>query len=235
MRTIFCLLAFLCISAHIQAQQSTMKLIYVYDALCGWCYGFSSSITKLEAEYEQDFEVEVVSGGMVTGTRIGPIGEVAGYISQAYKDVEQRTGVQFGKGFLEGVLAEGSTLFTSVPPAVALSVFKELKPDQQLAFAARLQKAIYFDGIAPAENSAYAALAEEFGLNGAEFVQKMEEKNALEKAEADFSRSNKLGVSGFPTVIVQSGEEEYVIARGYLPYANLEVNYLRAKELLLRK
>ncbi len=46
---------------------STMKLIYVYDALCGWCYGFSPVITDFSARHASEFAVEVVSGGMVLG------------------------------------------------------------------------------------------------------------------------------------------------------------------------
>ncbi len=56
------------------------KLIYVYDALCGWCYGFSPVISKIHKEYKDSLEFEVISGGMILGDRIGPIGEVASYI-----------------------------------------------------------------------------------------------------------------------------------------------------------
>ena len=82
----------------------------------------------------------VISGGMITGPRIGPIGEVAGYIQQAYKDVEQATGVKFGEKFLTETLAQGTAIFTSIPPAIALSVFKTHLPEQAVAFAGTLQK-----------------------------------------------------------------------------------------------
>jgi len=126
----------------LNAQTKKMKVIYVYDALCGWCYGFSPVISKLHERHQEELEFEVLSGGMVTGERIGPIGEVAGYISQAYKDVERAAGVTFGEGFLKGILAEGSAIFTSIPPAVALTVFKQHQPKKAVPFAARLQKAI---------------------------------------------------------------------------------------------
>lgn len=58
-----------------------MKLIYVYDALCGWCYGFSPIIKQFYKKHKNHFDsIQVVSGGMIRGERIGAIGEVAPYI-----------------------------------------------------------------------------------------------------------------------------------------------------------
>jgi len=103
-----------------------MKLIYIYDALCGWCYGFAPAMRDFYQNHKNDFEtIDVISGGMITRERIGAIGEVAPYIKTAYKDVENRTGVKFGEKFLKDILEEGSTIFTSIPPSIALSVFKK--------------------------------------------------------------------------------------------------------------
>lgn len=201
------------------------NIIYVYDALCGWCYGFSPVMTAFAEKYADQVQIEVVSGGMITGERIGPIGEVAGYISQAYKDVEQRTGVTFGQGFLQDILADGKAIFTSIPPAKALSIIKRDCPEISLPFSARLQKAIYYDGIRPKDHEAYGALAAEYGLDAAEFTRKMDEPETLQLAQTDFGRAAQFGVTGFPTVIVERGGQYYAIARGYTPLALLERNY----------
>jgi putative protein-disulfide isomerase len=60
-----------------------MKMLYFYDALCGWCYGFSPVMQKTAEVYQDQFEFQVVSGGMISGSRIGPIGTVAPYIKTA--------------------------------------------------------------------------------------------------------------------------------------------------------
>ncbi|NJL75411.1 MAG: hypothetical protein HC892_10655 [Saprospiraceae bacterium] len=103
---------FLTVWANCQAQNTNrMKIIYVYDALCGWCYGFSPTMQEFHNKYQSELDFEVISGGMVTKDRIGPIGEVASYISWAYKEVERTTGVQFGTSFLQGVLKDGKAIF----------------------------------------------------------------------------------------------------------------------------
>jgi putative protein-disulfide isomerase len=214
--------------------QKTMKLIYVYDPLCGWCYGFSPVIEAFVKKYQADFEVEVISGGMVTGDRIGPIGEVAPYIAWAYKDVENATGVKFGSNFLDHVLKKGTAIFTSLPASYALTAFKTLKPAEQLSFAARLQKAVYFDGFEPLDTGQYGLLAAEFGLQAANFLMAMQSPKNLAATHAEFAMSQKLGVRGFPTVFLKDLDTYYNLAKGAVSLKILEQNYLSVKSMLKR-
>lgn len=175
---------------------------------------------------------EVVSGGMITGERIGPIGEVASYIKWAYKEVEQRCGVAFGQAFLEEVLEEGSAVFTSVPAAIALAIVKEEQPQRAVSFAGTLQKAIYYDGIRPLDLDAYAARAEAIGFDRAGFRARMEEGKYQDLARADFARSRQAGITGFPTVIGETeAGKRYALARGYVDRDRLEEAFGRLQQL----
>lgn len=216
-----------------------MKLVYAYDALCGWCYGFSPVIQAFHQKYQEEYDsIEVLSGGMITGERVGPIGEVAAYIKDAYKTVEDRANVKFGEAFLQDILAEGSAIFTSYPAAIALSIVKKEKPQLALAFSAALQKAVYDEGIKPAENEAYAEVAarEVFGFDKADFQHKMELAEFRNDAEADFNSCYKYyGVSGFPTVFLVDEEHGngVLLTRGYAPIEHLEKAYDVAKEQII--
>jgi len=202
--------------------QNTMKVIYVYDALCGWCYGFSPVITQMEKKYGSQLDFEVISGGMITGNRIGPIGEVAGYIKTAYKDVESATGVEFGEAFLHETLEDGGAIFTSIPPAIAMAVFKSHKPDKQVDFAAALQKAIYFEGKEPNELSTYGELAKTFGLDSAAFIAQMKKPEYEALANKEFQMAASLGVRGFPTVLILKDGQYEQISHGYMPLSTFE-------------
>ena len=223
----------LCLGTLAQNEkQNSMKLIYVYDPLCGWCYGFSPVIEEFAKNHSDEMEIEVISGGMITGDRIGPIGEVAGYISQAYKDVERSTGVEFGEGFLEGTMKEGTTIFTSIPPSKALAVFKAKYPEKALDYAAGLQKAIYYDGVAPSNIQHFAKLAEAHGYNSKDFLTEVNLPNATAMAQFDFERSSKMGISGFPTVVVEVNNKLYAIARGYSNLDQLEKQFEQLKQMV---
>ncbi len=198
------------------------KLYYFFDVLCGWCYGFSPVIEQAEKDYGDRLDFFPISGGMVIGEREGPIGEVAGYIKQAYKDVERATGVQFGQGFLKNILEPGKAMFSSIPPALAMAAFKAQKPDQALSFAATLQKAVYYDGMEPANFPAYAAYFEQYGLDGQEQVQQMQAESTQEDAIQEFRMTQEIGVSGFPTVIMENNGQFFLLARGFAPYEQFQ-------------
>jgi len=206
-----------------------MKIVYVYDALCGWCYGFSPVMIQFQEKYKNSLSFEVISGGMITGGRIGPIGEVASYISWAYKDVEKATGVKFGSEFLNKTLKNGDAIFTSVPPAIALSVFKNLDPNNNIQFASELQRAIYYDGIEPENLDAYGQIALKFGLDAKSFVLKMKDPLYKKLAEDDFKKSAELNVSGFPTIFIKINGTSQKIGSGYMLFSELESNYLSIK------
>lgn len=210
-----------------------MKLIYCYDALCGWCYGFAPVIEKFAQDHADDFSIEVLSGGMITGERIGPIGEVAGYIGEAYKDVERATGITFGKDFLEGTLAEGKAIFSSIPAAIALSTFKTFAPDRALDYAGALQRAVYHDGVEPTDMAAFAERAATLGVDQAAFLERSRSNEFTLAAEADFERVRQFGVSGFPTVIIQAEEKYYLLTRGYTDGATLNERFDRLRNEIL--
>jgi putative protein-disulfide isomerase len=217
------LISFPCIvSSQNSAQMQKPKIIYVYDALCGWCYGFSPVIQKFAETNADKFQFEVVSGGMVTGQRVGPIGEIAPYIKKAYKEVEKGAGVKFGENFLKNILDDGKAIFSSLEPSIALSVFKSYFPDKAIEFAGVLQKAIYFDGIEPAKAESYLPYIKKYGIREDDFLKKMKDPAFIEMTKKEFATSSQLGVTGFPTVFLVQGNEYQVISRGFVNYATFD-------------
>ena len=226
-------LIFLFLLAAINSKsQEKMKIVYVYDALCGWCYGFSPVMTQFQEKYKDSLDFEVISGGMITGNRVGPVGEVAPYISWAYKQVEVTTGVTFGTAFLEDTLKKGAAIFTSLPPAIALSVFKEMDSGNAVSYASEIQKAIYFDGIEPENKSVYGTIAAKFGLDSTDFVSKMDNPVYQELALADFKKASELNVTGFPSIFLKWEGTYHLLGSGYLPYNELVRLYLAIKHNL---
>jgi len=206
-----------------------MTLYYIYDALCGWCYGFSPVMNEFHETHRHELSFEVISGGMITGERIGPIGEVAGYIRQAYKEVEERAGVTFGKAFLEGMMEKGTAIFTSEPPAKALTAFRHFHPHEQIPFAHALQHAIYFDGMEPEDIEGYGLMAEKFGVDRSDYLRRFNAEDNAYAAREDFMFSRQLGVEGFPMVVLKNTQEQYyLVSRGYVNAAKLEEQYSRA-------
>jgi putative protein-disulfide isomerase len=198
-----------------------MRLLYVFDALCGWCYGFRAVMDQLHDEFSSSLPFEVISGGMVLGNQAGPIGQVAGYISEAYKKVEERTGVKFGQDFLEGTLKDGQVIFDSYPPAKALRIFKEFKPKETVQFASDIQSAIYFDGIDPCDFEIYSQLIVKYGISKQDFKILWNSTDYDVRTREEFILARQLNVSGYPTVFFEAESQYHKIASGYTPFSVL--------------
>ncbi len=196
----------------------TPVLYYCYDAYCGWCYGFSPVIKKIHALYSDRIGFEVLSGGMILPDQPRHIGVMAGYIADAYKSVEEMTGIRFGQDYLWHIFNPDLSDWypNSEKPAIALCIFKELYPDQQVEFAADLQYALHFEGRDLCDNEAYRHLLEKYSIDPVEFYEKLSSEEYKEKAYYEFQLCKQLQVTGYPCVLMQVSETKFfMVARGY--------------------
>lgn len=189
-----------------------LRLVYVLDAYCGWCYGFSGTMARVTADHP-DLPVEVVSGGLFTGPRRRPIGEF-GFIAEANQRLTELTGATFGPGF-EQLLARGEFVMDSELAARGIAALRALAPDRAVELAGLLQQAFYQHGHSLSDPETYRALAERAGLDPELLVAAFESPNAVAEAEADFRCARELGVQGFPTLLAVDGERVAVLAVGH--------------------
>jgi putative protein-disulfide isomerase len=190
------------------------KLLYFYDPLCGWCFGFSPVIKKLEKEFQEQISFEAISGGMVLGDRVKPLSEMKDYLKDAMPRLEEMTGVKFGKPYLD-ILEEGSLLLNSELPCVAMTVFKSMTNKSSIEFASALKSALYQNGVNLNEVDNYKDLAESFDLSWEVFRSKLEDSAYKEKTYQEFQVGQQMGIGGFPSVVLSIGNQGYLIARGY--------------------
>jgi putative protein-disulfide isomerase len=197
------------------------ELLYLYDPLCGWCYATTPVIQQIQQAFMGRLQVSILSGGMMIGEQVGPIGEDWSAIRLAARQVEQATGVAFGEAFWQ-VGEEGKRVQDSEPPSRALSVFRQLAPTQQaLDFAHALQLAWFQEGQNMNALATYEALAGRFGMDVAEFRRRYQDPQTAQAVRQEFAAISRMGIQGFPTILLRVGQQGYVVARGYQPYAVL--------------
>jgi len=194
------------------------KIIYCYDALCGWCYGFSSTLEKLQKAYNDKLFFEPISGGLFVGARVGLINDVAPFIKEAYKIVEDKTGVEFGERFIQDGLGNNTMLMNSLYPSIALCIVKKYYPEMSLAFSSKLLEAFYVDGISSDELDKYNDLVEEMELNIPDFNIKMKEDTYKKMAEDEFSYCASQKVGGFPSLILEINGEKKLLSNGHVDF-----------------
>jgi putative protein-disulfide isomerase len=201
-------------------------LIYCYDAYCGWCYGFSPVIKKIATQYKNELEIEVLSGGMITGDGVMPIEKIAPYIQGAYKNAEALTGIKFGEDFLWHINNPDKSdwVMNSEKPAIALCVFKDYLPDEAVFFAADLQYALNYEGRDLDDDEAYRHLLIKYNIPETEFYTKLKNGEYKDKAHYEFALCKHLQVTGFPQVLLQQNDTRfYLISKGFSDYETVNL------------
>ncbi|NIG53664.1 DsbA family protein [Chitinophaga sp. Cy-1792] len=199
-----------------------MQLIYVYDALCGWCYGFTPVVQQLQERYP-DMEFDVLSGGMILGANKRPWSAMHSYIMQAHKSVEETTGVQFGDAFLNELLPSSEKM-DSETPGIALTVFKTYQPEKALDFAHDMQVVLNYNGESLSNDDTYRKLVEKYNIPADEFLQKLHDENFRYQTQQEFQMVQNWGITGFPAAILDlgNGGQLYLCAKGYTTLERLQ-------------
>ena len=170
-------------------------------------------------------QTEVLSGGMILPEKPVHISTSAGYILNAYKNVEELTGIKFGEDYLWHIRnAEDSDWYpNSEKPAIAMCIFKEFYPERAVEFAADLQDALHLEGRDLTDNEAYRHIIEKYSIQPEVFYEKLQSEQYKEMAYYEFSLMKQLQVTGYPCVFVQTGDLKFnMVARGYTDYDALK-------------
>jgi len=189
-----------------------MKLVYVFDAYCGWSHGFSPTILEVAARHPE-LPVEVVSGGLFTGARRVPIREF-GYIDGANAAISKVTGAEFGDAY-QRLVADASFVMDSEAAARGVVALRDAAPDRAVELAVALQRAFYVDGLSLSDPDTYRTVARAAGLDADPVVEHFQSPGAQAAANADFARAAHLGVNAFPTLLAVRGDTTAVLARGH--------------------
>jgi len=190
-----------------------MKILYFWDAYCGWCYGFDKIFTKFY-ENHTDLEIEIISGGLFFGDNSKKIKEY-GYFQEGNKKISEMYNVEFGEKYNK-VLEEGEMILNSLHPAIAMDVVKELIPNSKiLHFAYDVQCKFFIEGKSLSEVQTYVELSEKYNIDSSDLALKLTIafKNA-NPIHPDFIRTLNLGIESYPTAVMEK-DGEYYDLRGY--------------------
>jgi putative protein-disulfide isomerase len=196
-----------------------MKLVYVFDAYCGWSYGFAPTLDEVVRRHP-DLAVEVVSGGLFTGSRRVPIRQF-GYVQDANAKISELTGVTFGSGYAQ-LIADGSFVMDSTAAARGVAALRQAAPGRIVELAAAVQHAFYVDGRSLSDPATYRAVADAAGLDADAVVAAFAAPESAAAAQDDFDRAAGLGVHSYPTLLAADGQRTTVLAVGQATVEQIE-------------
>ena len=190
-------------------------LHYIYDPLCGWCYGAKPLIDQAR----DILPVVAHGGGMMTGAQRRPVSaQLRDYVMPHDVRIAQYTGQPFGEAYFEGLLRDTTAVFDSAPPTSAVLAAEQFA-GRGLELLGRLQAAHYVEGRRIADDDVLMAIAVEMGL-AADGFRAAYVAVSGEVTQAHFKASRQLlsrvGGQGFPTVVLEQSGQYQVIDLG--PY-----------------
>lgn len=172
-----------------------VRLTYAFDAYCGWCYGFGPALHEFAQANAERIQLRVLSGGLFTNGL--PIAAYP-HIPEANNRISRLTGVTFGPRYLR-VLAEGRTVMDSADAATGLVAL-----GHGLDAAAALQRAWYVDGRSLSDPRVYRDLAAQLGRDPDAVAAAYADPATRASALADFREVRRLGVQGYPTLLLHT-------------------------------
>jgi len=123
---------------------SNSDVTYLFDPLCGWCYGATPMLDRLSAS---GVGIELLPTGLFSGAGARPMDE--GFAAHAWSNdqrIERLTGQAFTQAYRNNVLNIRGTLLDSHAATLGISAAGLEDPSRRLTALKAIQHARYVDG-----------------------------------------------------------------------------------------
>ncbi len=199
---------------------ATGILHYIYDPLCGWCYGAAPLLDAL-ANHDPELPLQLHAGGLLTAQPVDE--QMAKFIRQHDARIRQLSRQPFGDEYLHGLLEDRSVVFDSARVIAALLAMEEADPVCVLPLLKRIQQAHYVEGLricdAEVMSALLASLQERAVSPYLRLLAGLEISRAgpvYQHITATRRMMAALGIGGFPAFVVErAGEQYYLDHRPY--------------------
>ncbi|MCG6291303.1 MULTISPECIES: DsbA family protein [Vibrio] len=187
-----------------------IKLYYVHDPMCSWCWGYKPTLEKLKQQLPGVIQFEYVVGGLAPDSTLPMPPEMQQKIESIWHQIEQRLGTQFNYEFWTRCTPVRSTY--QACRAVIAAGFQD-SYEQMLE---AIQQAYYLRAMPPHDEATHRQLAQEIGLNVQQFENDVTGRLLEGVFEDQLSLARSLGVNAYPSLVLQINDAYFPIEIDYL-------------------
>lgn len=194
-------------------------LIYVYNAQCAWCYGFSEAITRINTKYSTQFDLTILSNNNhhpAIHDKDNTSG--AAFDPSFFQLIENKCKVRFSKIFIQNVMKDPEAFYANQMPSKALATFRVFNFMQSLNYAHEIQTALFKMGLPVNDQGLYARLAERYNINSQDFIRKFNSEETDRIVENESEMIKNMGVKDCPSVFVKLGKKIDLLSEGCQTY-----------------
>jgi len=192
-------------------------LWYFADPMCSWCWGFSPVIAEVKKNYAEQINIALVMGGLQAGETNVLSESSREEIFHHWHQVEKMTGQSF---LFDNALADGF-IYNTEPACRAVITVSLIDPAKKFIYLNAIQIAFYTKNEDVTQTDCLQQLAVDCGIEAEEFKALFLDEKQRETAVKNFQFTQKAGVTGFPTLILNLDEQLHDITRGYQNYEKI--------------
>ncbi|MCF7499734.1 DsbA family protein [Pseudoalteromonas sp. L1] len=185
------------------------KLIYVYDPMCSWCWGYRESWLKLKEALGDKLAIEYKVGGLAPDSDEPMPEDMQQFLQQTWQRIEQQLGTNFNHNFWLNTQPRRSTY----PACRAVLVARQYNKELEMLYA--IQKAYYLNAQNPSDISTLANLAEQIGLAKNTFITEIQSEKINSLLMNEINEVRSLPVQGFPSLVIENKGSYYAVPVNY--------------------
>lgn len=184
--------------------QTHTTVTYLFDPLCGWCYGASPAIQKLGQH--GGLTLELAPTGLFAGGGRTMDAAFANYAWSNDQRIAKLTGQRFTEAYRQNVLGRHGSRFDSATTTLALTAVALTEPQRELETLKVLQEARYVHGLDTNAMPVVESLLRDLGLGAAADRLAAGDAELLAANAARIQKAQGLmqtfGAQGVPTLVV---------------------------------
>ncbi|RBA23113.1 DsbA family protein [Herminiimonas fonticola] len=206
------------------------KLIYIADPMCSWCYGFGPELKTLR-DGIPELRFEVIGGGLRAYNKELMDEALKTTLLSHWGKVEETTGLPFS----QEALSHKNFIYDTEPACRAVVTARMLAPEISLDVFHAIQHGFYAEALDVTKGDVLAKISTEVlnkaGINISEqdFLATWSSEEAITTTNNDFQQTQRWGVTGFPTLVLEHAGELYLVTSGF---ARTEVLIKRLQALV---
>lgn len=186
-----------------------VKLYYVHDPMCSWCWGYKPTLELLKQQLPSSIEFEYLMGGLAPDSDVPMPLEMQQKLQSIWHQIEEQLGTEFNHEYWTTC----QPVRTTYPAcrAVIAAGFQ----DRYQEMLEAIQHAYYLRAMPPHDVDTHQQLAEELRLDLPLFINDLNGKVVEEEFDDQLSLSRSLEVHSYPSLVLQVNDSYFPVAVDY--------------------
>ncbi|WP_117233338.1 DsbA family protein [Vibrio maerlii] len=186
-----------------------IKLHYVHDPMCSWCWGYKPTLIKLKSQLPANIVFNYVVGGLAPDSEEPMPVEMQQKLESIWHTIQAQLGTEFNFDYWTKCQPVRTTY--QACRAVIAAGFQDRYEEMLEA----IQKAYYLRAMLPHAKETHEQLAQEIGVDLNQFRIDVASRFLEEEFEHQLDFARSIGVNSYPSLVLEVNDKFFPIVQDY--------------------